>query len=110
MTRWGYFHIAHVWTLKHWTDVLGDSQFLSSLFTTLRLGVIAAFVSMIVLFLVAYVLVRTKFRGNSALDFVSWLPWALPGVLLSLGILMVVLQVPFLRFLHGTSTVLIIAL
>jgi len=63
-----------------------------------------------VLFTVAYVLVRTKFRGNSSLDFVSWLPWALPGVLLSLGVLMSVLQIPFLQFLHGTSVILIIAL
>jgi iron(III) transport system permease protein len=110
MTRWGYFDIENVWTLKHWKLVLSDDIFLKALFTTLRLGVIAAFVSMGVLFTVAYVLVRTKFRGNSSLDFVSWLPWALPGVLLSLGVLMSVLQIPFLQFLHGTSVILIIAL
>jgi iron(III) transport system permease protein len=110
MTRWGYFDIENVWTLKHWKLVLSDDIFLKALFTTLRLGVIAAFVSMGVLFTVAYVLVRTKFRGNSSLDFVSWLPWALPGVLLSLGVLMIVLQIPFLQFLHGTSVILIIAL
>ena len=37
------------------------------------------------MFAIAYVLVRTKFRANPALDFVSWLPWAIPGVLFSLG-------------------------
>ena len=110
MNRWGYFNIDDVWTLRHWTDVLSDEIFLDALFTTLKLGVIAAFVSMVVLFIIAYVLVRTKFRGNKALDFLAWLPWALPGVLLSLGVLMVVLQIPMLRFLHGTSFVLIIAL
>jgi iron(III) transport system permease protein len=40
---------------------------------------------------------------------VSWLPWAVPGVLLGLGILTAVLGVPVLRFLHGTMALLIVA-
>lgn len=110
MTRWGYFGIENVWTLKHYSAVLGDDRFIGALWTTLKLGVIAAFSGMVVLFAVAYVLVRSSFRGKPVLDFVSWLPWALPGVLLSLGILMMVLQIPVLRFLHGTSFVLVVAI
>ena len=110
MTRWGFFHIDQVWTLKHWAAVFSNDQFVNAFFTTIRLGVIAGFVSMVVLFVIAYVLVRTKFRGNPTLDFIAWLPWALPGVLLSLGILMIVLRIPLLHFLHGTSFVLILAL
>lgn len=43
-----------------------------------------------------------RFIGRNLLEFVSWLPWAIPGVLLSLGILIMVLQVPALRVFHGT--------
>ena len=110
MTRWGYFDIETVWTFKHYVAVLSDDRFLAALWTTLKLGIIAAFVATIVLFTVAYVLVRSSFRGRQVLDFVSWLPWALPGVLLSLGVLMTVLQIPVLRFLHGTSFILVVAI
>ena len=110
MTRWGYFGIDDVWTLKHWSAVFSDDRFMSALWTTLKLGVISAFVAMALLFVVAYVLVRSSFRGKPVLDFVSWLPWALPGVLLSLGILMMVLQIPILQFLHGTSFILVVAI
>lgn len=110
MTRWGYFDIQNVWTFSHYSTVLSDSRFLGAFWTTLKLGVISAFVGMAVMFAVAYALVRSSFRGKQMLDFVSWLPWALPGVLLSLGILMMVLQISMLQFLHGTSIILVVAI
>ena len=44
------------------------------------------------------------------LDFVTWLPWALPGVLLSLGVLAFVLSNSTLQALHGTIFVLVVAM
>ena len=109
MTRWGFFDIENVWTLTHWKSVLSSDLFLESFITTLRLAIISAFTAMILLFVVAYVLVRSTYRGKPILDFISWLPWAIPGVLMSLGILIMVLDIPALRFMHGTTFVLIMA-
>ena len=58
---------------------------------------------------VAYVIVRTRFRFRMVLDFISWLPWALPGVLLGLGMLWMVLSIPIFRPLHTSTIVLIVA-
>lgn len=109
MTRWGYFGIREPWTLNHWKTVLLDPTFLDSLLTTIKLGLLSGIAATIVLFLVAYVLVKTPFAGRTILDFVSWLPWAIPGVLLSLGILTMILRIPALRIFHGTLFVLIVA-
>ncbi|HEY7067163.1 MAG TPA: iron ABC transporter permease [Chloroflexota bacterium] len=109
MRRWGYFQIAEPWTLRHWETVLSDSTFIASLTSSIVLGVVSGVAGVVVMFLVAYVLVRTSFAGRALLDFVSWLPWAIPGVLLSLGILTMVLDVPALRALHGTLLVLVLA-
>jgi iron(III) transport system permease protein len=109
MTRWGYFGIAQPWTLAHWQRVLANPTFVESFVTTLKLGVLSAVAAVAVLFLVAYILVKTRFNGRPVLDFVSWLPWAIPGVLLSLGMLTMVLQIPLLRILHGSLFVLILA-
>jgi iron(III) transport system permease protein len=109
MRRWGYFHIAEPWTLRHWQTVLSDSTFTASLTNSLTLGLLSGVVGTLVMFLIAYILVRTSFAGRVVLDFVSWLPWAIPGVLLSLGILTMVLDLPALRVLHGTVVVLVLA-
>jgi iron(III) transport system permease protein len=109
MRRWGYFGIASPWTLGHWQRVLGDSTFLASLLNTLLLGLLAGIVSALVVFLIAYVLVRTPFPARGTLDFLSWLPWAIPGVLLSLGLVALVLLIPPLRVLYGTLALLVLA-
>ena len=58
--------------------------------------------------IIAYVIVRTNFRLRLGLDFLSWLPWALPGIILGLGFLWMVLGIPILRPLHSTTFVLIL--
>lgn len=109
MVRWGYFSIKQPWTLDRWKSVLTNDQFLSCLTNTLVIGIAAGLASAAVCFLIAYVLVRVRFAAHAALDFVSWLPWAVPGVLLSLGLVTMVLGVPALRFLYGSSFILVIA-
>lgn len=110
MRRWGYFALANPWTLNNWQTVLGDSNFTSSLANTLVIGVVAGLVSSITCFLIAYTLVRTRASGRGMLDFVSWLPWAIPGVLLSLGLLRLVLSIPPFRILYGSLLMLILAI
>jgi iron(III) transport system permease protein len=109
MRRWGYFGIASPWTLSHWQRVFADSTFISSLTNTLLLGLLSGIASALVVFVIAYVLVRTTFRGRGTLDFLSWLPWAIPGVLLSLGLVALVLMLPPMRVLYGSLLLLIIA-
>jgi iron(III) transport system permease protein len=109
MVRWGYFGIAEPWTLKHWGRVLSNPTFMESFTTTLKVGLLSAIVATVVLFFIAYILVKTRFSGRAIVDFVSWLPWAVPGVLLSLGILTMVLRLPPLRVLHGSLAVLVMA-
>jgi iron(III) transport system permease protein len=110
MTRWGFFAIAEPWTLRWWSDVLANPGFASALLNTLAIGVLSGIAAAVVCFLIAYVIVRTEFPARRQLDFISWLPWAVPGVLLSLGLVALVLTVPALRMLHGSILVLVIAI
>jgi iron(III) transport system permease protein len=58
--------------------------------------------------LIAYIIVRTRFFGRHALDFISWLPFTVPGILLSLGLLTMFLLPP-LRPIYGSIFILIMA-
>jgi iron(III) transport system permease protein len=58
--------------------------------------------------LIAYIAVRTRYAARAALDWLSWLPAGLPGILIGLGYLSLFLQAPIFRPLYGTVWVLIL--
>ncbi|TMC56835.1 MAG: iron ABC transporter permease [Chloroflexi bacterium] len=110
MRLFGFFSLGNPWTLKHWITVLHDPLFLSSIQNTLIIGLSTALLSVALYSAVAYVIVRVRFFAAGALDFLSWLPFTLPGVLLSLGYLWMFLGLPMFRPLYGSHLVLILAL
>lgn len=110
MSVFGFFDIPEPWTLEHWNRVLSDPLFFLSLKNTLVVAVGAAGVGVLFYSLVAYVIVKARFAGKAVLDFVSWLPWAVPGILLGVGLLWTFLQTPFLKGLYGTVYLMILAI
>ena len=110
MRLFGFFDVANPWTLRHWTSAFDDPIFVTSLRNTLMLGVGAALVGALFCAVVSYVLIRQRFRGRAAMDFLTWLPWALPGVLLGLALLWTFLGNPALRALYGTVYLLMLAI
>jgi len=107
MQFFGFFTGA--WTLKHWETALKDRFLIQSLQNTLILAFGTAIGAVFFHSLIAYVIVRTRFFGRRALDVISWLPFTVPGILLSLGLLGMFLRTPVLRPLYGSMIVLIIA-
>ena len=58
--------------------------------------------------LIAYLIVRTRFIGRHLLDFLTWLPFTVPGILLSFGLLTMFLT-PLFRSLYGSIITLVLA-
>jgi iron(III) transport system permease protein len=110
MTRVGFFNIPHVWTLQHWQEVFSNPSFTSALITTLTLACTAAIAGPILFSLIAYVIVRTQWRGRAILDWMIWGSSAMPGILLGLGLLLMFLITPGLKVLFGTIWPLIIVM
>jgi iron(III) transport system permease protein len=106
----GAFEVASPWTLRNWTTALSDAGFASALVNTLVLGVATSLVSMAAFALLAYILVRTRFAARGALDFLTWVPSLLPGIVIGLGILWTFLETPLFRPLYGTMAVLVLAM
>ena len=53
--------------------------------------------------LISYYIVRTRFAGRGLIDVLSWLPWALPGVLISLALLWAALgSGNIVKLIYGT--------
>ncbi len=79
MKLFGFFHIADPWTLDNWRATLGDPVLLRSLWNTIAIGLGAGVVGVLFYALIAYMVVKTRHRGRWLLDFLSWLPWSIPG-------------------------------
>src|SRR5437879_3677662 len=109
MKLFGFFHIADPWTLNNWKTVFTDELFLRSLHNTVVLAVGTAVAAAVVHSLIAYIAVRTRYAGRRALDFISWLPFTVPGIILGLALLWLFLGVEILKPLYGTTTLLIIS-
>jgi iron(III) transport system permease protein len=110
MRAFGYFNIPNPWTIEHWQRVVSDPLLVRSFQNTLLVGLGSAIVGTTLYALIAYVIVKTRFAARGLLDMLSWLPWAVPGILMGLALLWTVFQTPFLLPLYGTIWVLVLAL
>jgi iron(III) transport system permease protein len=106
----GFYNIAHPWTLSHWRDVLASPEFLSALWQSMLVGTVVAGAGTTLYLVLAWFIARTAMPGKSVLSLAIWLPWAIPGVLLGTAFLSIFLNVPGLRFIYGTVVALIVVL
>jgi iron(III) transport system permease protein len=109
MKLFGFFNILSPYTIEHWVTIFKDEIFLQSIGNTLVMSGGAAILAVVLFSLVAYFTVRTTFKARALLDFVSWLPFAVPGILFGVGLLFVFLESPLFRPLYGTMWLLILA-
>jgi iron(III) transport system permease protein len=96
-------------TLDHYREVFGSSEFWRGFGNTMVLGLIGATVTMVLGGAVAYVSVRTKWRGRSLIDAMAWLPWMMPGIVLGVGFLWGFALLPHAIPIYGTIWALLLA-
>ena len=110
MKLFGFFGIADPWTLENWRATLSDPVLLRSLWNTLAIGIGSGVIGVLFFALIAYMIVKTRHRGRWLLDFLSWLPWSIPGILLGVALLWTFLQTKIFLALYGTIYLLMIAM
>ena len=108
MSRVGFFNAVPTWTLDHWRLVMTDDIFLRGLRTTTILAVSAGVGSPLIFSIIAYMLVRTRWRFRRMLDATIWVSAVFPGIISGLGLLLMFLTVPGLEILYGTIWALIL--
>ena len=103
------FYTREMFTLNNYSRVLQDPIVWRALKNTLLLGGGAAIIAVSMSTLIAYFVHRTKLKGRKALDFISWLPWMVPGTLLGLGMLWGYILLPEPFNFYGTKWILLLA-
>ena len=110
MKLFGFFNIAGAWTFDNWGATLSDPVLMRSLWNTVAIGLGSGVIGVFFYSLIAYVIVKTRHRGRGLLDFLSWLPWSIPGILLGVALLWTFLQTKIFLPIYGTIYLLMIAM
>lgn len=110
MRLFGFFGINEPFTLDHWRRVLESPAFGLALRNTMVLGLGTSGLGLVVYSGLGYVVARSNLTGRGLIGLMAWLPWAIPGTLLGVGLLWLLLSVPVLELLYGNIGVLLFAL
>lgn len=97
-------------TSKHIIDALTKPELVDSIILTLSLAFVCGAAAAIFSAIVSYLVARQKSMLSKMLDLAVWLPWAVPGVVLSLAFAWAYLSIPGLKSLYGTPLILGLAL
>ncbi|MCH7857614.1 MAG: iron ABC transporter permease [Gemmatimonadetes bacterium] len=108
MSKVGFFNAVPTWTTSHWVEVFTDSLFMRGLRTTTILAFAAGIGSPVLFSIIAYLLVRTRWRFRRFLDGTIWVSAVFPGVISGLGLLLMFLTIPGLRWMYGSIWALIL--
>jgi iron(III) transport system permease protein len=96
-------------TLEHYQAVFGSSEFWRGFGNTMMLGLVGATLTMLLGGAVAYISVRTRWRGRLLIDAMAWLPWMMPGIVLGVGFLWGFALLPHAIPIYGTIWALLLA-
>ena len=103
-----------VWDRLSWTnykEVFEDPDIWQASVNTLWLAVGAATVTMLLSLLMAWVTIRGRMRGRGLLDTITFLPHALPGVIIGIAFIFLFLQPPLANLqLYGSLWIVILGL
>ena len=109
MKKFGMFDLPEPWTTRNWVEAMTRGDIPRAFWNSMRLALSAALIGMTVYSMLAYIVVKTKFWGRRLLDFLTWLPAIIPGLVLGLGFLQMFAGTPIFRPIYGTIAVLVIA-
>ncbi len=103
------FYTYDMLTTEHYRSVFSNTEFWRGFRNTMLLGLIGATATMILGSLVAYISMRTTWRGRRLIDGIAWLPWMMPGMVLGIGFLWAFAMLPGYVPIYGTIWALLFA-
>jgi iron(III) transport system permease protein len=99
---------ADLFTFDNYLAILSDATLWRGLINTFIVCGGAAVVTVGLCAMISYTVVRTHFVARRPLEIISWLPWAIPGIVAGLGMLWAYITLPVR--LYGTLLLLVIVL
>jgi iron(III) transport system permease protein len=101
--------LLHRISLQNYINIFHFPDIIHSLFNSIIAAVLCALVTMVLTAFAAYIVVKSKLKWRFLLDILIFLPIAMPGIIVGIGVLFWYLVLPLPFSLYGGLTILIIA-
>jgi iron(III) transport system permease protein len=105
-----FFGGAGAYSPANYEALFEDGQTVTALRTTLLVALVGGLLAMALALLIVYAMAHHESRLRRVLELFTWLPWAVPGVVLSLGMAWTYVSIPGLRNLYGSTVVVLTGL
>lgn len=89
-------------SLTNYEELFADRKSVDALQSTLMIAVVGGFVAMVVAFVSVFAVTHNETWMRRVLDILTWLPFAVPGIVLALGLSWTYVSLPGLKQLYGT--------
>ena len=97
-------------TLRHYQALFSDAKLLPAIVNTIVVSAGSGALTLLVTLVTSYVAMRTRIAGRGLLDFITWVPVTVPGIVLAVGMAWAYLSFIRLPFpFYGTLWILIVA-
>ncbi len=106
----GFFGLEDGWTVDHWVMILRDARFGSAALFSVGLATTVAAIAVPLFGAIAWHLARGHLPAPRLTGFLTWLPWAFPGFILGMILMVLFIEAPPLRIFYGTAVPLVIGL
>lgn len=98
-------------SLQHYVAVFGEFETWKAAWNTVLVAVGAATLTMLLSLTMAWFIVRQKVKGAGLLDAVTFVPQAIPGIVIGIALIFFFTQPPMSQFrLFGTLTIIVLGL
>ncbi|MBB3146890.1 iron(III) transport system permease protein [Phyllobacterium trifolii] len=101
--------IHSVLTLENFKLILGYDAYVQSIVNTLIVATVGGFVAMLLTFALAIVAYRSSTRLRRFVEFTAFIPRAIPGIVVGIGIFYAAVLLPGGGYIRGTLAILMIA-
>ena len=109
MRFWGAPLVAENFTLRHYEAVLGTAGAQRGIVNSLFLATAAATILIVTTALISYLNVKARMRGAGTLDALGLIPFALPGSVIGVAMILAWSNPPVGPALYGTIWILLLA-
>ncbi|HEV8019890.1 MAG TPA: iron ABC transporter permease [Candidatus Lustribacter sp.] len=96
-------------TTNNWSALLRNAPLWRAYVATLVVAFASGGIGVVVAGFVAYIRVRSSWWGGKVMDALTWIPWAMPGLVLALAFLWAAILMPSAINIYGTVQLLIVA-
>lgn len=105
-----FFGGGGAYSLANYEELLDTPSTVVALRSTFLVAFLGGLLAMVLALCIAYAVTHSESRLRRLLDIMTWLPWAVPGVVLALGVSWAFVSLPGLRQLYGTIWIVLVGL